>query len=91
MTLIAAISLIWNLMTAALLPVVVTEPKPFLESLREGVRATWNRKGRFWLPVVVQMLLLGWICFISISSTSVLTSGRSPSISEIVREWHRPA
>lgn len=67
---IAIFSLIWNLMTAALLPVVVSERKGFRESVREGIRISWEGKSRWWLPVVAQMVLLGWVTLIVVSYTS---------------------
>jgi hypothetical protein len=67
---IAVFGLVWNLMTAALLPVVVAERKPFGESVRKGIRVSWEGKSRWWLPVVAQMVLLGWITFFSVSYTS---------------------
>jgi len=67
---IAVFSVVWNLMTAALLPVVVAERKPFGESVREGIRISWGGKSRWWLPVLAQMVLLGWITFIVVSYTS---------------------
>ncbi len=57
-------------MTAALLPVVVAERKRFGELVREGIRVTWEGKSRWWLPVVAQMVLLGWITFFSVSYSS---------------------
>jgi len=70
MIVIAVFSLIWNLMTGALLPVVVAERKPFGESVKEGIRISWEGKSRWWLPVVAQMVLLGWVTFFSVSYTS---------------------
>jgi hypothetical protein len=67
---IAALSVVWNLMTAALLPVVVAERKPFGESVRKGIRISWEGMSRWWLPVVAQMVLLGWMTFFSVSYTS---------------------
>ena len=65
---IGIFSLVWNLATAALLLVVVAEQRPFGETVREGIRASWQRKNRWWLPVVTQMILLGWVAARSISS-----------------------
>jgi hypothetical protein len=67
---IGVFSLVWNLMTAALLPIVVAERRPFGESVREGIRISWQGKSRWWLPVVSQMVMLGWITFIAVSYTS---------------------
>ena len=65
--LIGALSLLWNLLTAALLPIVVAEPGAFVETVRKGLRVSWERKGRWWLPVVLQMLLLGWVTLLYVS------------------------
>ncbi len=67
---IAVFSVVWNLMTTALLPVVVAERRPFGESVREGIRISWEGKSRWWLPVVAQMVLLGWVTLIVVSYTS---------------------
>jgi hypothetical protein len=68
--LIGVSSLVWNLATPALLPVVVAERGSFGAALAQGIRVSWRRKGRWWLPVVVQMILLGWLTFIHVSYTS---------------------
>jgi hypothetical protein len=68
--LIAVASLVWNLATAALLPVVVAERGPFLAALGEGIQVSWSRMRRWWLPVVLQMILLGWVTFIHVSFSS---------------------
>lgn len=60
---LAAFALVWNGMTAAVLPVGLEHPGNFWESFRAGVRvslAEWRKWG--WL-LLVQMLLLGWIFF----------------------------
>jgi hypothetical protein len=68
--LIAACSVVWNLSTAALLLFMVSERRSFGVSFREGIRVSWNRKSRWWVPVVVQLVLLGWVTFIYIEYTS---------------------
>ncbi|HKB02160.1 MAG TPA: hypothetical protein VKD90_08070 [Gemmataceae bacterium] len=68
--LIAALSLAWNLATVALLPVVVAERRPLLAALAAGFRQSRARMGRWCVPVVGQMVLLGWITFIHVSYTS---------------------
>jgi hypothetical protein len=68
--LIGALSLFWNLLTAALLPVVVGERSPFVETVRKALRVSWERMGRWWFPVVVQMVLLGWVTLLYVSYTA---------------------
>jgi hypothetical protein len=68
--LIGAFSLFWNLLTAALLPVVVAERESFVNVVRKGLRLSWQRMGRWWFPVLVQMILLGWVTLIYVSYTS---------------------
>jgi hypothetical protein len=75
-------SLLWNLMTAALLPVALDDRLPFWTAFRQGVRVSWVGKARWWKPVVVQMLLLGWVTYLSVSYTeakpgSVTTHNKS--------------
>jgi hypothetical protein len=67
---IGMLSLAWNLATAALLPVVVASREPLARALADGFRAGWSGKRRWWYVVVVQMLLLGWVTFLSVSFTT---------------------
>jgi len=67
---IGALSLAWNLATAALLTVVVASREPLARALAEGFRASWSGKRRWWYVVVAQMLLLGWVTFLSVSFTT---------------------
>jgi hypothetical protein len=68
---VGVLSLAWNLATAALVPTVVASSGPFLQSVGEGIRTSWATKRRWWLAVVVQMLLLGWLTYFSVTySTS---------------------
>jgi hypothetical protein len=68
--LIGVISLVWNLVTAALLPVVVASRRPLGAALADGFRAGRREMGRLWYVIVVQMLLLGWVTFLSVSFTT---------------------
>ncbi len=68
--LIGVLSLLWNLLTAALLPMIVAEQGAFVETVRAGLRAGWAMKGRWWLPVVLQMVLLGWVTLLYVSYTA---------------------
>jgi len=67
---LAIFSLVWNLATAALLLVMVSTRTPFVATLREGMRASWEGKSRWWPAVVTQMVLLGWITIFFVSYTS---------------------
>lgn len=67
---LGAFSLLWNLLTAALLPVVVAERGAFVETVRKGLRVSWEQRGRWWLPVVLQMVLLGWVTLLYVSYTA---------------------
>jgi hypothetical protein len=67
LVLIAGGSLAWNLATAALLPVAIVDPRPFPKAVGEGIRVSWRRKGRWWLPLVLQMILLGWVTWVHVS------------------------
>jgi hypothetical protein len=65
-------ALLWNLATAALLPLALDERYGFGEALATGIRVSWNSKGLWWKPVVAQMLLLGWLT-LTIASYSETT------------------
>lgn len=71
--LIGGFSLAWNLLTAALLPVIIGERGPFWSSVRKGIRVSREGMSQWWLPVVIQMVLLGWVTFLYVSYTN--TSG----------------
>lgn len=63
-------TLIWNLATAALLPIGLEEGRSLGNSIRQGIRVSWTKMNRWWLPVVAQMVLLGWVTFIHVSYTA---------------------
>ncbi len=49
----------WNLATVALLPVALMDQKKF--KLADGFRKSWQMRNRLWLPVIIQILLLGML------------------------------
>lgn len=51
MVVIGAGSFLWNLATAACLPVALDERLGFGEALRAGVRTSWERKATWWKPI----------------------------------------
>jgi hypothetical protein len=78
-------SLLWNLATAALLPAALGEEfLRFGPALRTGVRVSWSSRGRWWKLVVMQMVLLGWVTFISLSYTEERPGG---STTRSVTNW----
>ena len=58
---------LWNLATAALLPVALDGRLRFGEALGHGIRVSWRGKARWWPAVVAQLLLLGLVTFVSVS------------------------
>ncbi|MCZ6795336.1 MAG: hypothetical protein O7J95_17155, partial [Planctomycetota bacterium] len=60
-------SLLWNLATAALLPVALDRRLRFGAALREGIRRSWAYKGRWWKPLLAQLALLGLVTFVTVS------------------------
>ena len=56
----------WNYATAALLPHAFLGAPDFGAALREGLRVSWTRGGRWWCLLLGQMLLLGFITFFSL-------------------------
>lgn len=56
---LAVFAVVWNLATAALLPVALEHPGGFWDSFRAGVRVSWECLRRWGLLIVVQLLLLG--------------------------------
>ena len=69
MLLIGVGGLVWNLATAALLPVAVAEEGSLGQALRAGLRVSWAGKRRWWRLVVAQMVLLGCVTYIAVSFT----------------------
>jgi len=59
LALFGCLILTWNLLTAALLPAALDERLGFFEALATGFRVSRIGLGRWWLPVVFQVLLLG--------------------------------
>ncbi len=60
----AILGLGWNLLTAALLPVTMYSAEDLVPALREGMRQSWQRMGRWWLPLLAQLALLGFAVYI---------------------------
>jgi hypothetical protein len=83
--LIGAGSLLWNLATAALLPVALDDRLSFGAALRAGIGASWAHRGRWWKPVMVQLLLLGAFTFVSVSYTE--TSGPGGVTTHTTTNW----
>jgi hypothetical protein len=68
--LLGVTSLTWNLLTAAVLPIVLADSRPFWTAVKDGLRISWTGM-RQWAPLVIaQMVLLGWITFIHVSYTT---------------------
>jgi hypothetical protein len=83
--LIGAGSLLWNLATAALLPLALDDRLSFGAALRAGMQVSWAHRGRWWKPVVVQMLLLGAFTYVSVSYTE--TSGPGAVTTHQTTNW----
>ncbi len=73
--LIGAGSLAWNLFTAALLPGALRSRASLVAALGEGFGASLRGVGRWWIVVLLQMVLLGWFTFLSISYTTTTPGG----------------
>ena len=71
LAIITLIGLGTNFATAALLPVAVTETGGFFAALGAGVGASRAGWRRWWKPLVMQLLLLGFITFIAVSYSHV--------------------
>lgn len=92
LVLLGITSLVWNLLTAAVLLVVIESTGPLLPAVKHGL--TVSRDGmRKWAPLVIaQMLLLGWITFIHVSYTTYKTEStgletRSTTSNKIKTDW----
>ena len=69
--LIFVLTLFINFATAGLLLRAVAQPQESLvDSLRNGIRASFAGARRWWLPLLAQMELTGLICFVSYSKSS---------------------
>lgn len=67
--LICVLALIWNIMTAALLPHVLSSGSNLARAIAEGIKISWKSKLKTFLPVILLMILSGWIVFVSVSYT----------------------
>jgi len=79
--LIAALGIVWNVMTAALLPTVLFSDKSIVHSIIEGLRNSLQNVGRWWMQLGVQLILLGIFVFVAGNFTSTIrttdpTTGR---------------
>lgn len=68
--LLGVAALLWNLATAAVLPVALADTQSLGPALRHGLEV--SRVGmRRWAPlIIIQMVLLGWVTFIDVSYTT---------------------
>ena len=72
--LIAIVSIGWNLRTTALLIAAVVETGGWKDRLRRGLALSRENRQRWWALVLVQVLLLGGVTMMYVSS-----SGRQPN------------
>ncbi len=63
---IAIFSIILNLATAVLVPHVLATQANLREAIFEGIKISWLNKRKTFVPVVLLMLVSGWIVFISV-------------------------
>ena len=72
-------TLLLNFATAGILLRAVSKPEiPFWRGLREGLAASWRNKRRWWLPLAVQMEILGLVTYVGLSFAD---SGRHNTVS----------
>lgn len=67
LSMLAVVSLAWNMMTAPVLPLVVAERGPLAATLRRALDIGIRRWRRWWFPVLLQLVLLGWLTVFSIT------------------------
>jgi hypothetical protein len=65
--LIGISSLFWNLATAALLPYIISTKANLKQSFKEGVQISWANKKKTIIPVLLLMIVSGWIVLISVN------------------------
>jgi hypothetical protein len=68
--LIAGLSLFWNLAAAVLLPVVLRVKTGFAAAVRRGIGISWANKYRIILPIVLVMVISGWVVLIFVTFRS---------------------
>ena len=71
--LILTLGVVWNLATAALLPITLFKSAPLAESLKYGLHLSWRWKGRWWRLLFAQLLLLGLFVLLRINYTTSST------------------
>jgi hypothetical protein len=77
--LVVAFSLVLNLGTGALLLAALDPRLSYWQSVRHGLRRSWQTKSRWALPMIVQMLLLGLLTYTVVSYSESGGPGSSSS------------
>ncbi len=68
---LAIASLVWNLITYAVLPVALLNNNlDFMKAFRLGIKISVENLKSLWLPVLTYMLLLGFVVFLYVSYTT---------------------
>jgi hypothetical protein len=60
---IGASAVAWNVVTTAVLPIAVLRDGPITTRVKEGFRASWRLKSRWWPRLFAQLLLMGLATF----------------------------
>lgn len=66
---IGIFALFWNLATAVLLPFVLKAETPLRESFIEGIKFSWAHKAKTFVPILLLMIVAGWIILLSVTYT----------------------
>jgi hypothetical protein len=78
------IGIVWNLVTVALLPVVILSPSSLLVAIREGFHHSWHLKGQWWKQLMAHLVLLGLLVFLRVHfTTTVQTTDVVKSVAQV--------
>ena len=67
---IGVFTLLWNLAISAVLPTVLWSTINLKQAIFEGIIVSWKNKAKIFIPVVLLMLVCGWITVISVTYSS---------------------
>jgi len=74
--LIAVFALVWNLLTAALLPAALDPRLGTLSAIGRGFRSSRTGLSKWWAAVLAQLVLLGFVTFVHVSYTRTQSEQR---------------
>jgi hypothetical protein len=80
---LGSLTVAWNVVTTAVLPIAVSRDGPITTRMKEGFRESWRLKSRLWPRLFAQLLLMGLATFsYERSRTTTTLPGGITSVTE---------